>query len=146
MGPPGRPPLAGRGVGRQVSPGPIRLHHAQTATLAGSLDALLDRDNVAPDHHHASELHQGFVEAVRALVEEGKADVDKAKTTGVTPLMKAAQNGHLDVVSELIAASADQSIETTEPDAEEEIPVGSTALSVAQRKGHSEVVALLAAR
>ena len=54
---------------------------------------------------------QGFVEVVRFLVEEGKADVDKAMTsTGCTPLFVAAQNGHLEVIKLLLDKGADWTV------------------------------------
>ena len=79
---------------------------------------------------------QGFVEVVRFLVEEGKADVDKVDHRGATPLMMACINGREAVVRLLLEKGADKSIETTNPP-------GHTALSVAGR--HSGVVALLEA-
>ena len=54
---------------------------------------------------------QGFVEVVRFLVEEGKADVDKARTsTGSTPLFIAAMTGHEAVVRLLLEKGADWTV------------------------------------
>ena len=44
----------------------------------------------------ASQL--GYLEGVKCLVEEGKAEVDKADEGGVTPLFVASGMGHLKVV------------------------------------------------
>ena len=41
---------------------------------------------------------EGHTEVVRFLVEEGKADVDKAQASTVHALWQAAQNGHMEVV------------------------------------------------
>ena len=54
---------------------------------------------------------KGFVEVVRFLVEEGKADVDKARTdVGATPLFIAAQQGHTEVVKLLLDKGADWTV------------------------------------
>ena len=54
---------------------------------------------------------QGFVEVVRFLVEEGKADVDKTKTSdGATPLFIAAQKGNLEVIKLLLDKGADWTV------------------------------------
>ena len=112
---------------------------------------------------------KGFVEVVRFLVEEGKADVDKAKTDdGATPLFIAAQKGHTEVVRFLVEegkADVDkvnkknqtpinmaafkgqlevvQFLLSKGADCTIENQWGRTPLATAQRQGHAEVAALL---
>ena len=79
---------------------------------------------------------QGFVEVVRFLVEEGKADVDKARTSdGFTPLLAAAQNGHTEVVRFLV--------EEGKADVDKVNNNRSTPISLAAFYGHLEVVQFL---
>jgi ankyrin repeat protein len=52
----------------------------------------------------------GHTEVVRFLVQQGKADVDKAMTKGATPLFMAAQNGHLEVIKLLLDKGADWTV------------------------------------
>ena len=63
------------------------------------------------------------------------------RDNGWSPLFVASWRGHADVVKELLAYSADSTVQTTNEHLE--IPAGSTALSVAERKGHKDVVAVL---
>ena len=76
------------------------------------------------------------MEVVRFLVEEGKADVDKATTGGFTPLFMAANNNNTEVARYLLSKGADRTIETTNPS-------GYTALSIAEEQGHAAMVELL---
>ena len=80
---------------------------------------------------------QGFVEVVRFLVEEGKADVDKARTSdGSTPLFMAAFKEHTEVVRFLVEegkADVDKAQASS----------GVTPLFVAAQFGHLEVIKLL---
>ena len=69
-------------------------------------------------------------------MEEGKADVDKVDDKGCTPLIMAAQNGHMEVVRFLVEeGKADVDKATTDD--------GSTPLLLAAQKGHTEVVRFL---
>ena len=77
---------------------------------------------------------KGFVEVVRFLVEEGKADVDKVNKKNQTPINMAAYNGHLEVVQFLLGKGADCTIENQR---------GRTPLATAQKQGHAEVAAAL---
>ena len=78
---------------------------------------------------------QGFVEVVRFLVEEGKADVDKVNNNRLTPISLAAFCGQLEVVQFLLSKGADCTIEDK---------WGLTPLARAQEQGHAEVAAALA--
>ena len=79
---------------------------------------------------------QGFVEVVRFLVEEGKADVDKARTSdGATPLFMAAQKGHTEVVRFLV--------EEGKADVDKVNDNNQTPINVAADSGHLEVVQFL---
>ncbi|MDF1655227.1 MAG: ankyrin repeat domain-containing protein [Coxiellaceae bacterium] len=76
----------------------------------------------------------GNVEAVNTFIADG-VDVNQVGSrTGATPLYIAAQEGHADVVGQLLAADAD---------VERAFINGSTALFIAAQQGHEEVVALL---
>ena len=77
---------------------------------------------------------QGFVEVVRFLVEEGKADVDKVNNDRSTPIKMAAGRGFLEVVQFLLSKGADCTIEDK---------WGLTPLARAQKQGHAEVAAAL---
>ena len=77
---------------------------------------------------------QGFVEVVRFLVEEGKADVDKVNDNNQTPINIAALMGRLEVVQFLLSKGADCTIEDK---------WGLTPLARAQEQGHAEVAAAL---
>ena len=48
----------------------------------------------------------GNAKATQLLISHG-ADVNKARNNGTTPLSIAVQNGHTEVVKELLAANAD---------------------------------------
>ena len=79
---------------------------------------------------------QGFVEVVRFLVEEGKADVDKARTsTGSTPLLMAVQKGHTEVVRFLV--------EEGKADVDKVNKKNQTPISMAAFMGRLEVVQFL---
>ena len=79
---------------------------------------------------------QGFVEVVRFLVEEGKADVHKAQaSTGCTPLWQAAQNGHTEVVRFLV--------EEGKADVDKVNKKNQTPINIAAFCGHLEVVQFL---
>ena len=77
---------------------------------------------------------QGFVEVVRFLVEEGKADVDKVNKKNQTPINIAADKGHLEVVQFLLGKGADCTIKNQ---------WGRAPLATAQKEGHAEVAAAL---
>ena len=77
---------------------------------------------------------QGFVEVVRFLVEEGKADVDKVNKKNQTPINIAAFKGRLEVVQFLLSKGADCTIEDA---------WGDTPLANAEAGGHAEVAAAL---
>ena len=68
------------------------------------------------------------------------ADVNQAKTDGATPLFIAAQNGHAEVVAQLLAAGADVNKAPTSGFYSE-----ATALYIAAQYGHTEVVEQLIA-
>jgi serine/threonine-protein phosphatase 6 regulatory ankyrin repeat subunit B len=70
---------------------------------------------------------------VRVLLEH-KADVDKAKGDGVTPLYIASENGHLDVVRVLLEHKAD--VNKARDD-------GGTPLYIASQNGHLDMVRVL---
>ena len=79
---------------------------------------------------------KGFVEVVRFLVEEGKADVDKATTdVGATPLFIAAQIGHTEVVRFLV--------EEGKADVDKVNKKNQTPINIAVFKGRLEVVHFL---
>ena len=61
------------------------------------------------------------------------AEVDRANKGGVTPLLIACQQGHLDVARLLLERGADVNRATEK----------GTPLAIAQKKGHSSIVALL---
>ena len=65
-----------------------------------------------------------------------RADLNKARDDGATPLYKAAQEGHIEVVNALLRAGANQNLATDN---------GLSPLSVAQLNGHTEVVQALEA-
>ena len=65
------------------------------------------------------------------LVEEGKAEIDKSKNDGRTPLFVAATEGRLDVVQYLVGVGADMHSATSQ---------GQTPLSVAEANRHLEVM------
>ena len=77
---------------------------------------------------------QGFVEVVRFLVEEGKADVDKVNKKNQTPINIAAFCGHLEVVQFFLGKGTDCTIEDA---------WGDTPLGAAKAGGHAEVAAAL---
>ena len=137
---------------------------------------MVDVDGVGIKSSGGTALFQaatkGFVEVVRFLVEEGKADVDKARTSdGFTPLLMAVQNGHLDVVRFLVEeGKAD--VDKVNNNSQTPINIaadcgnleivrfllskgvdctikdkwGDTPLASARAKGHAEVAAALAGK
>ena len=64
------------------------------------------------------------------LLLAAQANVNAARTTGVTALYIAAQNGHVEVVKLLLAAQANVNAARTD---------GTTALDIATRNGHAEI-------
>ena len=73
----------------------------------------------------------GWRAAVEELVARGVVDL----ASGGRPLLAAAENGHLEVVTALIAAGATVELATKK---------GATPMDVATRKGHHDIVAALA--
>jgi len=74
---------------------------------------------------------------VKLLIDR-KADLERRKTDGVTALIAAAFNGHLEVVRELVKAGAIVDA-TVGNDAQE----GTTAIDVARARGHLSIVDFL---
>ena len=70
----------------------------------------------------------------RALVKQGKADVNKVNDNNQTPINIAAFCGHLEVVQFLLSKGADCTIKDK---------WGDTPLATAQKQGHAEVAAAL---
>ena len=67
--------------------------------------------------------------------------MDQADNDGTTPLIMAAQQGHLEVVRALLVGGADKGKVITGPDGRR-----CTALSVARMQGHHDIANLLAGR
>ena len=70
------------------------------------------------------------LDVVKHLI-ECKADIDRAKNDGVTPLFMASQKGHLDIVKHFIECKADVDLSDNRD---------STPLHIACVTGHLEVV------
>lgn len=62
----------------------------------------------------------GDNEKILSILKTGNVDIDQANKEGMTALMHAASNGHLDTVRLLLEKEADPCIQTTE--------IGNTAL------------------
>ena len=60
--------------------------------------------------------------------------------------MIASNNGHIEVVKELIERGADINAKTTKSWSYYKIDAGSTALDFAKKRNHQDIVALLSAR
>ena len=99
---------------------------------------MVDVDGVGNKSSGGTALFQaankGFVEVVRFLVEEGKADVDKVDKKNRTPINMAAYKGRLEVVQILLGKGADCTIKDK---------WGDTPLGAAKAGGHAEVAAAL---
>lgn len=110
----------------------------EMAALLAQRGARLD-DPAGPDGHTAlgcvAALEVDAAESVAQLLDLG-ADADATGGDGRTPLMLAAERGHIESVKALIAARA--SVRLLAPD-------GVGAIDLASRGGHAEVVAALAA-
>ncbi len=94
---------------------------------------------------------RGDLTAVNALLQKAGADVNDAKETALGPttaLMKAASNGHLEVVQALLGAKADvNAMRARDSGPKDQLGDGATALALASQNGHLNVVqALLAAK
>lgn len=76
----------------------------------------------------------GALACVRVLLKHG-ADVNKASSSGSVPLMVAVQNGHINVVEELV--------NTGEVDIDGQNEEGATPLIIAASNGHVELTRLL---
>ncbi len=87
-----------------------------------------DRENLLLEAGDANE------EAVTDLLDRGTPVDASDPTTGRTPLIEAAANGHWKVVELLLARGADSTLTDTK---------GRSALSEAKRKKHPEIVTLL---
>ena len=73
------------------------------------------------------------INTVKELL-NNKADINSKSESGITPLIRAAANGHYKVVELLLENGADINIKTND---------GETALSFAKKNNHSEVIKLL---
>ncbi|KAJ8878078.1 hypothetical protein PR048_022542 [Dryococelus australis] len=89
--------------------------------------------NLTGDHWLFGTSLTGLVNIVNLLVSQG-ADVNMRDYTGYTPLMVAAQRGHLDVVKALVEAGANTTLRHS---------LGGNALEEAQVMNNAEVVEYL---
>ena len=80
-------------------------------------------------------LRASDITKIRELIKDG-ADVDVRNRYGVTPLLMASQNGHVEIVKLLLQAKADVDAATTRTG-------GLTSLWAASEVGHAEIVKLL---
>ena len=91
------------------------------------------------DHNDETPLHfaarYNRVDAAKFLITEGKADVNVVNRHGWTPLHEAAKHGHRDIVTLLMAQSANVNAVNNEYH---------TAAAVAFNSGNMETAALLA--
>lgn len=104
------------------------------------------RVNVDFPDHDESELHKaagrGLLEMTKLLMDKcgGRAALETFDYLDRTPLIAAAQSGHLEVVKYLLDAGADINA-LTQMNRDDKI--GDTAIARAVREGHLEVVKLL---
>mmetsp|Transcript_24220 Transcript_24220/g.36317 ORF Transcript_24220/g.36317 Transcript_24220/m.36317 type:complete len:349 (-) Transcript_24220:136-1182(-) len=91
-----------------------------------------DRDGLTA-LHHAAACPDGL-DVVKAMVEKGKAKVD-IENQGVTPLMVAAHNGHVDVVKYFV--------EECKANASRRAKNGDNVLIFATKEGHIDVIKYL---
>lgn len=104
----------------------------QRKELKELLTAFIDGDLQTPPLCTAAT--GGDLGAVIALLDKLGADKNFKDRLGCTPLIRAADNGHLSVVETLLAAGVD--VNTTDP-------CGSTALHGAAQKGYDGIVGAL---
>ena len=94
-----------------------------------------DQQGVTPLIYAASVNNVPFV----ALLVKHQADLERRKSDGLTPLLAAVFNGHLEVVRELIAAGANVNAGLGAPPSMHVSP-----LDLARARGHTHIAELLA--
>ena len=88
--------------------------------------------------HQRENLHEaagaGNLEIIKHLLEQAKFNKDEKDNAGATPLIRAAENGHLNVVSYLIQCKCDKTLKNIR---------GNSALQEATERGHLNMVKYL---
>eukprot|EP00121_Abeoforma_whisleri_P001880 Awhi_evm1s1684 len=83
--------------GQSVTPG------SQFINIVKKFLAICEEDALSiGDRNNSNRLDSGFLEIVKILIHQGKADVDIADDSGFTPLHISIENGHVAIVECLI--------------------------------------------
>ncbi|XP_059498945.1 ankyrin repeat and death domain-containing protein 1A-like isoform X4 [Stegostoma tigrinum] len=89
------------------------------------------RNSIGQGIHHCA-AHQGHLAIIRYTIEElQEVPLDKPDQTGKTPLLLAAENGQLDVVTHLLARGCDHQFQDKE---------GNSSIHLAAGQGHVHVL------